>query len=114
MCATASADLDLDYFMPAYVELLRRIFNDHADVKIVCLVGDGMTDAQDAWIKGVTQYFAAHGYQDRIKTVSFHNEGNYDGKHYDSKISKVSGVHPDDAGMTYMADFIYDEIKDWI
>ena len=31
--------------MPAYVELLRRIFNDHADVKIVCLVGDGMTDA---------------------------------------------------------------------
>lgn len=114
LCATPSADLDLDYFMPAYVELLRRIFNDHADVKIVCLVGDGMTDAQDAWIKGVTQYFAAHGYQNRIKTVSFHNEGNYDGKHYDSNIPKVSGVHPNDAGMTYMADFIYDEIKDWI
>ena len=114
LCTTPSADLDLDYFMPAYVELLRRIFNDHADVKIVCLVGDGMTDAQDAWIKGVTQYFASHGYEGRIKTVSFHNEGNYDGKHYDSKISKVSGVHPDDAGMTYMADFIYNEIKDWI
>ncbi|MBO7604508.1 MAG: hypothetical protein J6S97_08875 [Bacteroidales bacterium] len=114
LCATASADLDLDYFMPAYVELLRRIFNDHADVKIVCLVGDGMTDAQDEWIKGVTEYFANHGYQNRIKTVSFHNEGNYDGKHYDPKISKVSGVHPDDAGMTYMADFIYNEIKDWI
>lgn len=114
LCATASADLDLDYFMPAYVELLRRIFNDHAEVKIVCLVGDGMTDAQDAWIKGVTQYFATHGYQDRIKTVSFHNAGNYDGKHYDPNISKVSGVHPDDAGMTYMADFIYNEIKDWI
>ena len=114
LCATPSADLDLDYFMPAYVELLRRIFNDHADVKIVCLVGDGMTDAQDAWIKGVTQYFADHGYSGRIKTVSFHNEGNYDGKHYDSKITKVSGVHPDDAGMTYMADFIYNEIKDWI
>ena len=114
LCATPSADLDLDYFMPAYVELLRRIFNDHADVKIVCLVGDGMTDAQDAWIKGVTQYFAAHGYQNRIKTVSFHNAGNFDGKHYDPNIPKVSGVHPDDAGMTYMADFIYDEIKDWI
>ena len=114
LCATPSADLDLDYFMPAYVELLRRVFNDHPDVKIVCLVGDGMTDAQDAWIKGVTQYFAALGYQDRIKTVSFHNAGNYDGKHYDSKISKVSGVHPDDAGMTYMANFIYEEIKDWI
>lgn len=114
LCTTPSADLDLDYFMPAYVELLRRIFNDHADVKIVCLVGDGMTDAQDAWIKGVTQYFATHGYQNRIKTVSFHNAGNYDGKHYDPNISKVSGVHPDDAGMTYMADFIYDEIKDWI
>ncbi len=114
LCATPSADLDLDYFMPAYVELLRRIFNDHADVKIVCLVGDGMTDAQEAWIKGVAQYFDTHGYQNRIKTVSFHNEGNYDGKHYDSKISKVSGVHPDDAGMTYMANFIYNEIKDWI
>ena len=114
LCATPSADLDLDYFMPAYVELLRRIFNDHDDVKIVCLVGDGMTDAQDAWIKGVTQYFANHGYSGRIKTVSFHNEGNYDGKHYDANIPKVSGVHPNDAGMTYMANFIYDEIKDWI
>ena len=114
LCATASADLDLDYFMPAYVELLRRIFNDHDNVKIVCLVGDGMTDAQDAWIKGVTEYFATHGYQNRIKTVSFHNAGNYDGKHYDPNIPKVSGVHPDDSGMTYMADFIYDDIKDWI
>ena len=114
LCATPSADLDLDYFMPAYVELLRRIFNDHSEVKIVCLVGDGMTDAQDAWIKGVTEYFATHGYLGRIKTVSFHNEGNYDGKHYDSNIPKVSGVHPNDEGMTYMADFIYDEIKDWI
>ncbi len=114
LCSTASADLDLDYFMPAYVELLRRIFSDHAEVKVVCLVGDGMTDAQDAWIKGVTQYFDTHGYQGRIKTVSFHNEGNYDGKHYDPNIPKVSGVHPDDAGMTYMANFIYDEIKDWI
>ncbi len=111
LCATASADLDLDYFMPAYVELLRRIFNDHDDVKIVCLVGDGMTDAQDAWIKGVTTYFANHGYAGRIKTVSFHNAGNT----YDNvNIPKVSGVHPNDAGMTYMANFIYNEIKGWI
>ncbi len=115
LCATASANLDLDYFMPAYVELLRRIFNDHANVKIVCLVGDGMTDAQEAWIKGVTQYFATHGYSGRIKTVSFHNEGNYNGKIYDNdNIPKVSGVHPNDAGMTYMANFIYNEIKDWL
>ena len=114
LCATASANLDLDYFMPAYVELLRRIFNDHADVKIVCLVGDGMTDAQDAWIKGVTEYFANHGYAGRIKTVSFHNAGNYDGKQYDPNIPKVAGVHPNDAGMTYMANLIYNEIKDWI
>ena len=114
LCATASADLDLDYFMPAYVELLRRIFNDHAEVKIVCLVGDGMTDAQDAWIKGVTEYFATHGYAGRIKTVSFHNAGNYDGKHYDPNVPKVSGVHPNDAGMTYIANFIYNEINGWI
>ena len=114
LCATASADLDLDYFMPAYVELLRRIFNDHDTVKIVCLVGDGMTDAQDAWIKGVTEYFATHGYAGRIKTVSFHNAGNYDGKHYDPNVPKVSGVHPNDAGMTYIANFIYNEINGWI
>lgn len=115
LCTTASDNLDLDYFMPAYVELLRRIFTDHPSVKIVCLVGDGMTDAQDAWIKGVTEYFATHGYSGRIKTVSFHNAGNYNGKIYDNThIPKVSGVHPNEAGMTYMANFIYDEIKDWI
>ena len=73
-----------------------------------------MTDAQDAWIKGVTEYFATHGYAGRIKTVSFHNAGNYDGKHYDPNVPKVSGVHPNDAGMTYIANFIYNEINGWI
>ena len=114
LCSTASENLDTDYFMPAYVLLLRKIFADHPKVKIACLVGDGMTDAQDAWIKGVTEYFSTHGYAGRIKTVSFHNAGNYDGKHYDSNIPKVSGVHPNEQGMTYMANFIYNEIQDWL
>ena len=115
LCATASADLDTDYFAPAYVELLRRIFRDHSTVKVVCLVGDGMSEAQCEWVQGICDYFATHGYSGRIKTVSFHNDGNVDGKHYDNvNIPKVSGVHPDADGMTYMANKIYNEIKDWI
>ena len=115
LCQTASADLDTDYFAPAYVELLRRIFRDHPSVKLVCLLGDGMSQAQCEWVQGICDYFNAHGHSGLIKTVSFHNDGNVDGKHYDNvNIPKVSGVHPNADGMTYMANKIYDEIKDWI
>lgn len=115
LCATASENLDTDFFMHAYVVLLRQMLADHPNAKIACLVGDGMTDAQEAWIKGVCTYMAAHGYQNRIKAVSFHNAGNDDGKKYDPNIPKQqASVHPNALGMTYMANFIYNELKDWI
>lgn len=115
LCTTASENLDTDFFMHAYLLLLRKMLADHPDAKIACLVGDGMTDAQDEWIKGVCTYLDANGYQNRIKAVSFHKAGNTDGKHYDTNIPKQqASVHPNALGMSYMADFIYNEIKDWV
>lgn len=115
LCATASENLDTDFFMHAYVVLLRQMLADHPNAKIACLVGDGMTDAQEAWIKGVCTYMASHGYQNRIKAVSFHNAGNTDGKKYDPNIPKQqASVHPNALGMTYMANYIYNELKDWL
>ena len=47
-------------------------------------------------------YGSLYGY----KCVNFFGLGD--------KISKVSGVHPDDAGFTYMADAIYDQVGSYI
>lgn len=114
LCATADANLDTDYFMHAYVKLLRKIFAEHPKTKIVCIAADGMTKAQREWIQGVCDYYNAHGYSGRIKCVAF-TGGSDNGKPpYDSNIPKVSGVHPNEAGMTYMANGIYNAIKDWV
>lgn len=117
LCTTASDNLDTDYFVPAYIVLLRKMLADHPNAKIACLVGDGMTDAQDAWVKGVCAYLASNGYQNRIKAVSFHNAGNTDGKpaHWDPNVPKQqASVHPNAIGMTYIANFVYNELKGWL
>lgn len=117
LCTTATGSLNTDYYVPAYIVLLKKIFADHPSAKVVCLSGDGMTDAQDAWVKAVCSYFAANGYNGRIKAVSFHNAGNTDGKpsHWDPNVPKQqSSVHPNAIGMTYIANFVYNELKNWL
>lgn len=114
LCTTADANLDTDYYMHAYVKLLRKIFEDHPKTKIVCVAADGMTKAQREWVQGVCDYYNTHGYSGRIKCVAF-TGGSDNGKPpYDPNIPKVSGVHPNEVGMTYMANGIYDAIKNWV
>lgn len=95
--------LEDGYFIHAYVKLLNMIRFRYPDAKVVMIIGDSFTKrAQQAILKIAEHYGSLYGY----KCVNFFG--------LSDKISKVSGVHPDDAGFTYMADIIYDQVGDYI
>ncbi len=95
--------LEDEYFIHAYVKLLNMIHFRHPDAKVVMIIGDSLTKrAQQAILKIAEHYGNLYGY---MYVNFFGLSGN---------ISKVSGVHPDGDGFTYMADMIYDQVGGYI
>ena len=95
--------LEDGYFVQAYVKLLNMIHFKHPKAKVVIIIGDALTKrAQQALLKIAEHYEALYGY----KCVNFFGLAD--------SISKASGAHPDDAGFTYMADKIYEEVGTYI
>ena len=108
--AAAAADtwekvvaLEDGYFVHAYVKLLHMIHFKHPNAKVVMIIGDALTKrAQQAILKIAEHYGQLYGY----KCVNFFGLAD--------SISKASGAHPDDAGFTYMANKIYEEVGSYI
>lgn len=95
--------LEDGYFIHAYVKLLNMIHFRHPDAKVVMIIGDALTKrAQQAILKIAEHYGEKYGYM----CVNFFGLAD--------NISKVSSAHPDDAGFTYMADAIYDQVGGYI
>ena len=95
--------LEDGYFIHAYVKLLNMIHFKYPDAKVVMIIGDSFTKrAQQAILKIADHYGSLYGYM----CVNFFG--------LSDNISKVSGVHPDDAGFTYMADMIYEQVGGYI
>lgn len=90
-------------FIHSYVKLLNIIHFKHPHAKVVMLIGDALTKpAQEAILKIAGHYEELYGY----KCVNFFEKG--------ESISKASGVHPDGAGFTFMADTIFEQVGDYI
>lgn len=95
--------LEDGYFVHAYVKLLNMIHFKHPDAKVVIIIGDALTKrAQQALLKIAEHYDQLYGY----KCVNFFGLAD--------SIGKASGVHPNDAGFTFMADKIYEEVGSYI
>lgn len=95
--------LEDGYFIHAYVKLLNMIHFKYPDAKVVMIIGDSLTKrAQQAILKIAEHYGYLYGYM----CVNFFGSSD--------NISKVSGVHPDGAGFTYMADTIYEQVGGYI
>lgn len=95
--------LEDGYFIQAYVKLLNMIHFKHPNAKVVIIIGDALTKrAQQALLKIAEHYEALYGY----KCVNFFGLAD--------SISKASGAHPDDAGFTFMADRIFEEVGTYI
>ena len=95
--------LEDGYFVHAYVKLLNMIHFKHPNAKVVIIIGDALTKrAQQALLEIAGHYEQLYGY----KCVNFFGLAD--------SISKASGAHPDDAGFTYMADKIFEEVGSYI
>jgi hypothetical protein len=95
--------LEDGYFVHAYVKLINMIHFKHPNAKVVIIIGDALTKrAQQALLEIAGHYEQLYGY----RCVNFFGLAD--------SISKASGAHPDDAGFTYMADMIYDQVGSYI
>lgn len=96
-------DLEDHYFIQAYVKLLNMIHFRHPAAKVVVIIGDQLTQSA----------------RDALVAITKHYNGLYDYRYVDffghqGDIDKVAGVHPNEAGFTYMAQTIYDKVRDYI
>lgn len=95
--------LEDGYFIHAYVKLLNMIHFKHPNAKVVIIIGDALTKrAMQALVTIADHYKSLYGY----RYVDFFGQAD--------QISKAAGAHPDDAGFTYMANKIYDEVGSYI
>ena len=91
-------------FSSAYAKLLRLVRCDHPSAKVVCIVGDILYEPVQKSILAiaghyacpVVDFYAAHGYNDT------------------ENVPKIDGVHPNETGMIYICDKIYNETKSYI
>ena len=87
------------FFIHAYVKMLNMIHFKHPSAKVVMIIPDCITERCWQSLKKIGDHYGEkYGY----KYVDFYIDGNSN-----PNIPKVSGVHPDGAGFTYMADEIY-------
>ena len=94
--------LDGTTFCSAYIRLIRMIQTRRPGVKIVCVIGDYLRGGQGDAIKLIAQHFG----EDQVRYADILGEN--------VSISKYSNPHPDAAGMTTMANFIYSKVGSWI
>ena len=102
---TAAEALDFSTFCSAYIKLLQMIKVRYPDAKVVCIIGDCVSAGMQSAIKSIAEHYGA-------KNVDLLAINGYRGT---SPISKYDGaVHPDAAGMAYMADEIFSQVGTWI
>lgn len=101
--AKSNENLNTSSFVEAYVKLVKMIHNDCPDAKILNIIGDAITTAQVASIKKISDNYTF------CKYIDFSNGGAYN-----TNIPKASGVHPNAAGMDYIASQICNQCASWM
>lgn len=94
--------LDGTSFCSAYTRLIKMIQTRRPSAKIVCVIGDYLRGGQGDAIKLI----AAHFGEDKVRVADLLGDG--------VSIPKYSNPHPNAAGMTNMADYIYSKVGAWI
>lgn len=103
-------------FCSAYVKLLCLIKQQYPNAKIVCIIGDYLSEGIEKSIIGIANHYGAK-YVDLLAVNGFNDDPDKDGvqpnmpKH-DYTIS--GGCHPNAKAMTFIADKIYNELGAWL
>ena len=103
-------------FCSAYVKLICLIQQQYPNAKIVCIIGDYLSEGIEKSIIGIANHYGAK-YVDLLAVNGFNDDPNKTGiqpnmpKH-DYTIS--GGCHPNAKAMTFIANKIYDELGAWL
>ena len=98
--------LNYSTFCSSYTKLLRMMQLRYPDVKIVCIIGDGVSEGIHDSIRIIAEHYGAR-VVDLLAVNGFHDtvyQTKYDAGH----------VHPDANGMDFIANKIYTELGAWL
>ena len=99
----AEADaLDGKTFCSAYIRLIKMIQARCGSVKVVCLIGTYLRGGQREAILRIAEHFG----EDNVRVADILGAG--------VSVPMYNNPHPNATGMANMADFVYQEVGDWI
>ncbi len=103
-----SQTLEETSFMEAYVKLLTMMHHRYPSAKVVMIIGDWIpAGTRQAILKAAAHYQTKYGY----RCVDLQEISPYQTS---AEIPKYSGCHPNEAGMTVMANYIYEQVGSYI
>lgn len=105
---TAVKALDDTTFIPAYIKMIRILHVMYPKAKIIMPIGDHVRPAlRSSILKIGAHYQAKYGY----RVVDLQNLSPFK---KNTVITKTDSCHPDDNGFTQMANYIYQQVGDYI
>ena len=104
---TAADALNGTTFSSAYIRLIQMIRTRYPSAKVVCIIGDYLYSGMGEAVRKIV----AHYDQDYVRAADI--LGQY-GFHANSAIPKYNYAHPTAAGMSTIANYIYQELGAWL
>lgn len=104
--AAALPDTD---FLSAYVKMLKLLREQYPEVKIVCIVGDYLSEGVEACILNAAEHYGAKVVN--LLRVNGFNDQTYMPKH---DFNGSGGCHPDARAMSFISNKIYTELGPWL
>ena len=97
--------LDFTTFCSSYIKLMQMIKVRYPKAKVVCIIGDALKPGMQSAIRAIATHYNAK-YVDFLELCGFKQA---------APLSKYdNAVHPDAAGMEYMAKTIYSQVGAWL
>ncbi len=98
--------LEDTYFIHAYVKFVTLVHQQYPQAKVVILIGDWLGSTARQTLQKIAAHFSTlYGY----RCVDFQNIENYS-----TVITKETGSHPNENGFNVMANYIYEQVGDYI
>ena len=104
---SAADALDGTSFCSAYIRLIQMIKVRFPSAKVVCVIGDYLKPGQGQAISRIAALFGS----DSVRVVDILSKYGF---HANSAIPKYDYAHPTAAGMSVIANEVYDAVGSWI
>ncbi len=108
---TASGEFFANYSQ-GFVAVLRDFHAAHPEARILVLVCDQVNDGYANAALAVTDFLAGKGLD--IRCINFHEMGTNNATNTAIGINKEDGPHPNTVGASNMADYIWNQVGEWL